>query len=521
MKQFLGTVRARVVLAFAACMAITLAVGGFGLYGIASLKGALHDMYGGNLAPMADVAAIRVDVLNIRYRLTRMRIQNDARHSQAIREQQAEIERTWKHYYPDGVSSDAERVVADKLNTQLPQFRSAVAKELDMLERGDVAGADQWHASSVAGISDSLTDLTQNDFDINRDQARDSDTTSAALAARLTWIASAIGLCGAIVCIGSAVYLLRAIMEPLTRSVSFSNQIAEGRLDSEIATVAPGEFGVLLATLKSMAARLALTVGGIRDASESVTLAASEIAAGNMDLSARTEEQASSLEQTAASMAQLTETVKQNADNAREANVLAAEARDMTNTGNVSVGQMMETITEISAHSARIADITGMIEGIAFQTNILALNAAVEAARAGDQGRGFAVVASEVRALAQRSSAAAKEIKVLIDASSEKVRQGEQQAAGVGETMGNVSHAIRRVSDIVGEISTASDEQSKGIEQVHQAITQIDDVTQQNAALVEQAAAAAQSLQEQSDRMKHEVMVFRLPAAGAVSSASA
>jgi methyl-accepting chemotaxis protein len=159
-----------------------------------------------------------------------------------------------------------------------------------------------------------------------------------------------------------------------------------------------------------------------------------------------------------------------------------------------------------------------MIEGIAFQTNILALNAAVEAARAGDQGRGFAVVASEVRALAQRSSAAAKEIKVLIDASSEKVRQGEQQAAGVGETMGNVSHAIRRVSDIVGEISTASDEQSKGIEQVHQAITQIDDVTQQNAALVEQAAAAAQSLQEQSDRMKHEVMVFRLPATASTAA---
>jgi methyl-accepting chemotaxis protein len=171
---------------------------------------------------------------------------------------------------------------------------------------------------------------------------------------------------------------------------------------------------------------------------------------------------------------------------------------------------MVETIGEISTHSAKIADITGMIEGIAFQTNILALNAAVEAARAGDQGRGFAVVASEVRALAQRSSAAAKEIKTLIEASSAKVQHGEQQAIGVGETMGKIIHSIRRVSDIVGEISTASDEQSKGIDQVHLAITQIDDVTQQNAALVEQAAAAAQSLQEQSERMKQDVTFFRL-----------
>ena len=511
MSNFLNTVRSRIVIVFAASMSITIAVGGFGLYGISSLTAAMHGIYEGNLVPMTDVSTIRAQILSVRLQVMRMQTQPDKAREQQIRATEDEIDKTWKNYYSTGITSDSERAIADKINAQLPLFRAAVDKTLTLIDAGDVAGAEQSRSNNVAPVGDALADLTRDDFDNNRAQASDSDRDGSAMAARLTWIAGIIVALGALVCIGSAIYLIRTIMNPLNRSLAFANDIAEGHLDGDIETNAVGEFGTMLSTLKAMATRLAGTVGGIRDSSESVTLAAGEIATGNLDLSARTEEQASSLEQTAASIAELTETVKQNADNARQADTLASKARDMANEGNDSVAGMVLTMNEISAQSAKISDITGIIEGIAFQTNILALNAAVEAARAGDQGRGFAVVASEVRTLAQRSSAAAKEIKTLIDASADKVQQGEQQASGVGETMGSVIQAIRRVSDIVGEISTASDEQSRGIEQVHQAITQIDDVTQQNAALVEQAAAAAQSLQEQADRMKHEVMTFRLP----------
>ena len=259
-----------------------------------------------------------------------------------------------------------------------------------------------------------------------------------------------------------------------------------------------------------MNARLIETVSRVRESSGSIASASTEIATGNTDLSQRTEEQAASLEETAASMEELTSTVKQNTENAQQASALATNASDVAQRGSKVVGQVVDTMHGISESSAKIAEITGIIEGIAFQTNILALNAAVEAARAGEQGRGFAVVASEVRSLAQRSSSAAKEIKDLIANSVQQVQNGSALAGQAGETMSEVTQAVARVTDIMEEIAAASIEQSRGIEQVNQAITQMDEVTQQNAALVEEAAAASQSLQDQGRQLTEAVAFFQM-----------
>ncbi|WP_238345971.1 methyl-accepting chemotaxis protein, partial [Luteimonas saliphila] len=254
--------------------------------------------------------------------------------------------------------------------------------------------------------------------------------------------------------------------------------------------------------------RLADIVGQIRTGSDAINSAASEIAAGNDDLSRRTEQQAASLEETASSMEELTSTVRQNADNARQANQLAIGAVDVASQGGEVVGKVVQTMSAISESSNRIADIIGVIDGIAFQTNILALNAAVEAARAGEQGRGFAVVAAEVRSLAQRSAGAAKEIKTLITDSADKVRHGNDLVDQAGRTMGEIVTSVKRVTDIIADISAASQEQSAGIEQVNQAITQMDESTQQNAALVEEATAAARSMEQQAGQLVQTVAVF-------------
>ncbi|MFM0241305.1 methyl-accepting chemotaxis protein [Paraburkholderia phytofirmans] len=296
--------------------------------------------------------------------------------------------------------------------------------------------------------------------------------------------------------------------------------IAQGDL-TQVVDVRPRDKTSMMAAMHDMQNRLQQTIGEIRRSAESIASATQQIAAGNGDLSQRTEQQAASLQETAASMEELTATVKQNADNARQASGLAHNASEIATRGNDVVSRVIGTMGEINDSSRQIADIIGVIEGIAFQTNILALNAAVEAARAGEQGRGFAVVAGEVRSLAQRSGTAAKEIKQLISASVERVHNGSTLVQQAGTTMGEILQAVQRVTDIMGEIAAASEEQSTGIAQVGRAVTQMDEVTQQNAALVEQAAAAAASLQDQAGRLRETVSAFRVNGAESGASGSA
>ena len=302
----------------------------------------------------------------------------------------------------------------------------------------------------------------------------------------------------------------KSITAPLAQAVSVAETVARGDLGQPIHAVTRDETGRLLRALHDMQDKLAGAVRTIRAGSETISSAAGQIAAGNTDLSSRTEEQAASLEETAASMEELASTVKQNADNARQANQLAASASEVAQRGGAVVSAVVSTMGDISASSRKISEIVSVIDGIAFPTNILALNAAVEAARAGEQGKGFAVVAGEVRSLAQRSAQAAREVKTLIEASVSKVAEGAGHAENAGTTMQEVVASVKRVTDIMGEIAAASQEQATGIEQVNRAVSQMDEVTQQNAALVEEAAAAAGSMQDQAHALVGAVGVFRL-----------
>ena len=314
-----------------------------------------------------------------------------------------------------------------------------------------------------------------------------------------------------IVVTGSAMWWLRnMLVRPLNIMRSHFDRIAAGDLATPIQVYGRNEISQLFASLQRMQQSLIGTVGAVRDGAESILIGLQEISEGNNDLSSRTEQQAASLEETAASMEQLTATVKQNADNARQASQLARDASTTAAKGGELAGDVVTTMHDIANSSQKIGAITSVIDGIAFQTNILALNAAVEAARAGEQGRGFAVVAGEVRNLAQRSAQAAKEIKGLIDESVSRVRQGSVLVENSGATMQDIVRSVTRVTDIMGEIASASDEQSRGIEQVTQAVTQMDQVTQQNAALVEEAASAAVALEEQAITLADAVSVFRL-----------
>jgi len=305
-------------------------------------------------------------------------------------------------------------------------------------------------------------------------------------------------------------FVARRIKLALDQAIAASKRIASGDLTAQIEVKSKDETGELLSSLKEMNEGLSRIVGEVRNGAESIATATEEIAAGNSDLSQRTEEQASALEETASSMEELTSTVKQNADNAQAANQLAINASGVAVKGGDVINRVVRTMESITDSSKKISDIIGVIDGIAFQTNILALNAAVEAARAGEQGRGFAVVAAEVRSLAQRSAAAAKEIKALIEDSVGKVQDGSRLVEEAGRTTQDIVTSIKRVTDIMAEISAASLEQSSGIEQVNTAITQMDDVTQQNAALVEEAAAAAASLEEQAQQLVSVVARFTL-----------
>ena len=361
---------------------------------------------------------------------------------------------------------------------------------------------DPLNQQTLAALN-KLTDLQQAAVNKFKDDSIKADRSLTMWMVVLAAVAVGVGVLCALV-------ITKSITGPLSGAVEVAQKVAAGELTSQVTVEGKDETSELLQALKDMNDSLVKTVGQVRASTDTITTASHEIATGNADLSARTESQASSLEETAASMENLTSTVKQNADNARQANQLAVSASSVAEKGGQVVSQVVDTMGSIKQSSTKIVDIIGVIDGIAFQTNILALNAAVEAARAGEQGRGFAVVASEVRNLAQRSAAAAKEIKALIDDSVDKVDAGGRLVDEAGQTMGLIVTSIKQVADIMGEITAATLEQSHGIEEVNAAIGQMDEMTQQNAALVEEAAAAAESMQEQADKLAQAVSIFKL-----------
>ncbi|WP_334163288.1 methyl-accepting chemotaxis protein, partial [Achromobacter insolitus] len=391
-------------------------------------------------------------------------------------------------------------------------FADALQAMMSALDKGDSAAyldLKNTRAGAASGaFSKQLTEFAQGITSYSEEMvssARSQAATMAVVYAVLAVVIVAVWL-------AAFLFMNRVVLRPL-RAVSESfDKIAGGDLTVRVEVSSTNEIGTLMAAVKRMQESLTRTVSAVRRGVDEINVGSREISAGNTDLSSRTEEQAASLEETAASMEQLASTVKQNADNARQANQLAASASDVAERGGSAVSEVVDTMQEISASSRKISEIVSVIDGIAFQTNILALNAAVEAARAGEQGKGFAVVAGEVRSLAQRSAQAAKEIKGLIEDSVAKVGAGSQQVERAGATMQEIVASVKRVTDIMGEISAASEEQSSGIDQVNRAVSQMDEVTQQNAALVEEAAAAAGSLQEQAERLAEAVAVFKINA---------
>ncbi len=418
-----------------------------------------------------------------------------------------QAEASWNAYLalPRDPRQSEEAAAEIKRNYDI--YHNALAELIQLLGAGKInAFFDQPTQSYQDGFEKQyLNYLQQNDHLYEKAVGDSESSYDSAI-----WIIITVLIVVLLVIIGVWAGIKRALIGPLNHLIDNIRHIASGDLVQRIDVHGSNEMGVLADSLRHMQSELVRTVSDVRNGANAIYSGASEISVGNNDLSSRTEQQAASLEETAASMEELTATVKQNADNARQASHLALSASETAQKGGKVVDNVVQTMRDIAASSQKIADIISVIDGIAFQTNILALNAAVEAARAGEQGRGFAVVAGEVRNLAQRSAQAAREIKSLIEDSVGRVELGSTLVESAGETMGEIVNAVTRVTDIMGEIASASDEQSRGIDQVGLAVSEMDRVTQQNASLVEESAAAAAALEEQASRLTQAVSVFRI-----------
>ena len=424
------------------------------------------------------------------------------------------IQSTLDNYHAEA-DAGAERELANQTAGHNTKFVKDQDELLKRIGAGDIDGAKAYLTTEFRPLLLAYKKVLNEQIKLQKAAVAEASDQAEATYKETRLLMAALG--AAILALAGAIAwaISTSIMRPVARALEVANTVAAGDLTSRIDVDTRDEMGQLLRALKTMNESLARTVQTVRSGTDTIATASGEVAAGSMDLSSRTEQQASSLEETASSMEELTSTVKQNADNARQANMLAASASNVAQRGGAVIEQVVGTMREIHDASGKIADIIGVIDGIAFQTNILALNAAVEAARAGEQGRGFAVVAGEVRNLAQRSAAAAREIKALIVDSTGKVENGSKLVGNAGDTMREIVDSVRRVTDIMAEITSASAEQSGGIEQINQAIAQMDEVTQQNAALVEQTSAAAEAMQDQAARLAQAVSVFRLDAAAA------
>ena len=418
-----------------------------------------------------------------------------------------QAEKNWAAYEAlprDPRQSDAD---AMEIKRNYDIYHGALAELIQLLGAGKInAFFDQPTQSYQDGFEKQYVSYLQQNDKLYQMAVEDSNSSYS----QAIWVLIGVLIAVLVVIVAVWFNIKQTLISPLNRLIDNIRHIASGDLVKRIEVQGTNEMGELADSLRHMQGELVRTVGDVRNGANAIYSGASEIAMGNNDLSSRTEQQAASLEETAASMEQLTATVKQNAENARQASHLALSASETAQKGGKVVDNVVQTMRDIAGSSQKIADIISVIDGIAFQTNILALNAAVEAARAGEQGRGFAVVAGEVRNLAQRSAQAAREIKSLIEDSVGRVEVGSTLVESAGETMGEIVNAVTRVTDIMGEIASASDEQSRGIDQVGLAVAEMDRVTQQNASLVEESAAAAAALEEQASRLTQAVAVFRI-----------
>ncbi|MBX9916829.1 MAG: MCP four helix bundle domain-containing protein [Nitrosomonas sp.] len=507
------TIKFRLFLIISMLTILMLGVGSFGLNSYHDsnerLKG-LHETRTMSLAYLGTVIdrwyTIRLNGLDA---VGKKDVNNAKAKSEQNMELIKEIEELWAKNQAT-IFAEHEMILSKTVTDQAKEYADAVKLTFQYAMAGDFEAAANNAANNGGPKFTALRTSLFKILDLQKTDGAQEYQDAQSTFEKISTAMIAVMALGAVLAIVFGMLLLRSIIVPLNEAVEVANAVASGDLTKRIEATSTNETGRLLQALKTMNENLVDLVGKVRSGTDQIATASGEIASGNSDLSQRTEEQASSLEETASSMEELTSTVKQNADNARQANQLAAGASEVAMKGGSVVGQVVQTMSSINESSKKIVDIISVIDGIAFQTNILALNAAVEAARAGEQGRGFAVVATEVRTLAQRSAAAAKEIKELISDSVTKVEDGTRLVDEAGATMDEIVTAVKRVTDIMSEISAASQEQSSGIEQVNQAVTQMDEATQQNAALVEEASAAAESMQEQAHALTHAINAFKL-----------
>ena len=493
---------------------LLLVTGIIGLFGISKSDSALNTVYREHTVPITQLSEIQY--LQLRSMLAISLAQLDASQKQnalsakAVEANTSQTHRLWDLFRAIPMDDDEVKMANAYWDLQKKYMQEAIGPALKSLQDNELFAANLLMQDKARPLFEAMREQSNALMKHLVEGSQREYEQSSSRNATIRTISIASILVGLVFSILFGIRLMRGITRPLTHAVNVANAVAGGDLSQHIPSDGTDEISALLRALSSMQGGLVRVVASVRRSSEGVATACSEIAHGNHDLSSRTEHQASALEETAASMEELNSNVQQNAQSASQANQLAQNACSVAIQGGNVVSQVVETMQGINDSSRKIADIIGVIDGIAFQTNILALNAAVEAARAGEQGRGVAVVASEVRSLAGRSAEAAKEIKALIHTSVARVEQGSALVDKAGATMTEVVESIRRVTDIMGSISSASSEQSAGVAQIGEAVSQMDHVTQQNAALVEQMAAAASSLQSQAEELVHVVAVFTL-----------